>query len=53
MKKFGGVYNKTIPQGVTGIQQAIEVKDAAKQSAKSNAIAMGMIKADVIKSMFD
>lgn len=57
MKKFGGVYKKTLPQGVTGIQQAIEVKQAAKQSAKVNSIARGMIKADIvkqsIKEMFD
>ena len=57
MKKFGGLYKKTLPQGVTVIQQAIEVKQAAKQSAKVYSIARGMIKADVIKQsikeMFD
>jgi hypothetical protein len=56
MKKFGGVYKKTLPQGVTGIQQAIDVKDAKRQSEKVNSIARGMVKADIIatriKEMF-
>lgn len=57
MKKYGGVYKKTLPQGVTGIQQAIDVKSSMKQSQKVNSIARGMVKADIIKTqikeMFD
>jgi len=56
MKKFGGVYKKTLPQGVTGIQQAIDVQKVKKQSDKVNSIARGMVKADIItariKEMF-
>lgn len=56
MKKFGGVYKKTLPQGVTGIQQAIDVKNVKRQSEKVNSIARGMVKADIIatriKEMF-
>lgn len=36
MKKFGGINKKTLPQGLTGIQQAIEVKRMKKKAKEAN-----------------